>query len=112
MKKMPLLFTSIGVTFCRTAFLGAVLVLLQPCAIASGVFEPTGSLDTARDLHTATLLPDDTVLVAGGEQSSDVGFTVLASAEIYNPARGGWTPTGSLKVARFRHTATLLPNGK
>ena len=75
---------------------------------ASGTWTATGSLATARDFHTATLLPNGKVLVAGGY--SDGGY--LASAELYDPASGTWTATGSLATARCVHTATLLPNGK
>ena len=90
-------------------FLGAGLVLVQPCAGASGVFEDTGSLGTARERFTATLLPNGKVLVAGGLDNTG---TPLASAELYDPASGTWTPTGSLGTARDRHGAILLPNGK
>ena len=48
------------------------------------------------------------VLVAGG---ADSGGHVSASAELYDPASGTWTATGSLNTARYFHTATLLPNG-
>jgi N-acetylneuraminic acid mutarotase len=65
-------------------------------------------LITARYDHTATLLTNGQVLVAGGNGSS--GY--LSSAELYNPASGTWTNTGSLITARQQHTATLLPNGK
>ena len=75
---------------------------------ASGTWTATGSLATARADHTATLLPNGKVLVAGGYCSG--GY--LASAELYDPASGTWTATGSLATARIRHTATLLPNGK
>ncbi len=90
-------------------FLGAGLVLVQPCAGAPVVFSNTGSLGAARYDHTATLLPSGKVLVAGGVGSSG---NELASAELYDPASGTWTATGSLGGARFYHTATLLPNGK
>ena len=76
---------------------------------ASGTWTVTGSLNTARYSHTATLLRNGMVLVAGGFDSSLTG--VSASAELYDPASGTWTPTGSLNTARVLHTATLLPNG-
>ena len=83
-------------------------MLVQPCAGQSGTWTATGSLATARFRHTATLLPNGKVLVAGGY---DIG-SYLASAELYDPASGTWTATGSLATARYAHTATLLPNGK
>src|SRR5208337_4930807 len=68
----------------------------------------TGSLNDAPYEHTATLLPNGQVLVAGGFDNA--GLT--NSAELYNPATGTWTLTGSLNTARSQHTATLLPNGQ
>ena len=50
------------------------------------------------------------MLVAGGINTDDFG--ALSSAELYDPASGTWTATGSLVTARDNHTATLLPNGK
>src|SRR6266513_4018883 len=70
--------------------LGAGLALIQPCAGQSGTWTATGRLGTARTLHTATLLPNGKVLVAGGNNGS-----ALASAELYDPATGTWTATGS-----------------
>ena len=74
----------------------------------SGTWSATGSLGTARLSHTATLLPNGQVLVVGG----GYGSTVLASAELYDPASGTWMTTGSLVTRRTEHLATLLLNGK
>jgi hypothetical protein len=75
----------------------------------SGTFAFTGSLNTARYGHTATLLANGEVLVTGG---LGVNFTYLASAELYDPTKGKWTITGSMSVSRLAFTATLLPNGE
>jgi Kelch motif/Galactose oxidase, central domain len=75
---------------------------------APGRWKVTGSMVTARDQHTATLLRNRQVLVAGGFN----GTAVLASAELYDPATGMWTATGSMTSGRELHTATLLPNGQ
>jgi len=69
----------------------------------------SASMTTARNDHTATLLPDGKVLIAGGSDSN--GFS-LATAELYDAASGTFTPTGSMTSARQGHTATLLPNGR
>ena len=70
-------------------------------------FTNTGAMTTARSGHTATLLPNGKVLVAGGG-----GVSSASSAELYDPATGMWTATGSMATYREYHTATLLPNGK
>ena len=70
--------------------LGAGLVLVQPCVGAPFSFEVTGSLAYARSLHTATLLPNGTVLATGGYNSDNP-----TNAELYDPASGTWTGTGS-----------------
>jgi hypothetical protein len=75
---------------------------------SAGSWTATGSLNTARYEHTATLLANGKVLVAGGSDSSGNAST---SAELYDPATGTWTATGSLNTERTEHTATLLPDG-
>ena len=80
-------------------------------AQSPGTFTRTGNLSTARQLHTATLLTNREVLITGGS-SVPRPFSVWASAELYDPATGTFTPTGSMTASRFSHTATLLPNGK
>jgi hypothetical protein len=71
----------------------------------------TGSLTGSRESHTATLLLNGKVLVAGGFDAS-VGGGTVATCELYDPATGTWTGTGSLNEGRYLHTATLLPSGK
>jgi Bacterial Ig-like domain (group 2)/Galactose oxidase, central domain len=75
--------------------------------IGSAGFVLTGSMTAARDEHTATLLNNGNVLVAGGFNST----TAIASAELYDPATGSFTVTGSMTAARVGYTATLLNNG-
>ena len=75
---------------------------------ATGTFTPTGSLNAARSAHTATLLSNGMVLMAGGQNPP---FNSLDSTELYNPATGTFTVAGSLSTARYYHTATLLSNG-
>jgi hypothetical protein len=75
----------------------------------SGMWSTTGTLAFLRSDHTAMLLPNGTVLVAGGEQLNYVH--PIPGAEIYDPVSATWSPAGTLSTPRFAHTATLLPNG-
>jgi hypothetical protein len=70
---------------------------------ATGTFTVTGTMTVKRTSHTATLLKDGRVLVAGGSG---------ASAELYDPATGKFAATGSMSTGRSNHTATLLNDGK
>ena len=66
------------------------------------------ALIVARNLHTATLLPNGKVLVVGGRD----GRTGLASAELYDRTTNAWSPAGTLATPRFRHSAVLLSGGR
>jgi WD40 repeat protein len=77
---------------------------------ASGAWTLAGSLATRRFGHSATLLPNGKVLVAGGNDWFHAG--PLSSAELYDPASESWTATGSLAYPRSRPRATLLPSAK
>jgi hypothetical protein len=61
-------------------------------------------MTTARVRHTATLLPNGKVLIAGGSPQP--------SAELYDPASGTFSATRDMTAARSLHVATLLNNGK
>src|SRR2546426_942401 len=70
---------------------------------------PIADLNQPRAEHTATLLASGTVLIAGGRDAAD---QPLASAEIYDPATGGYTLLASpLPAPVWGHTATRLDDG-
>jgi N-acetylneuraminic acid mutarotase len=77
---------------------------------ATEAWSSTGNLSSARGNHTATLLPNGKVLVAGG--ADNTCCSAFNSAELYDPATGTWSSTGNLNTTRTEHTATLLSNGK
>ena len=80
---------------------------------STSAFSNTGNLNTPRSSHTATLLNDGTVLIAGGEAYVNGVPELFASAEIYNPTSGAFTTTtGSMNVASYGHSATLLSSGQ
>ena len=86
---------------------------------SNGTWALTGPMSVARSGQTATLLPDGDVLVAGGgcngqAYGCDAGsfLSTLKSAELYDPATGTWSATGSMHEGRQFFTATLLPDGK
>lgn len=80
---------------------------------ATGTFSTTGSMNEARADARAVLLPDGRVLIAGGDRGSNIMDAMfLGSAEIYDPATGKFTPTGSMKDKRTLFCAMLLADGK
>lgn len=76
---------------------------------AIGTWSATGSLTTGgRALHSATRLPDGTILITGGWN----GSAALSTAEVYNPAAGTFSATGSMTTARAAHRFTMLFDGR
>src|SRR4051794_23454670 len=82
--------------------------LLGLAPARAALWSTVNPMGAFRDNHTATLLPNGKVLVAGGQRDGNE----TPGAELFDPATGAWTNTGSMLVARVYHTATLLPNGK
>jgi hypothetical protein len=100
----------------------------QPTSAATGVaptvgstpvelWVPVGSLAEARQSHTATLLPDGRVLVAGGRQAyvtndGSRADRTLDSVELFDPSTRAWSPGPSLQHARMDHAALALADGR
>lgn len=78
----------------------------------AGTWKSAAQMGTPRLGHTATLLPDGRVLVAGGSTIENANAQgALSSAELYDPSSDSWADTGAMAVAHNFHTATALENG-
>ena len=103
---LSLVIATIGSALADTPETNVVL------ALPPGTWDQTGNMNVSRSRHTAILLPDGAVLVAGGLTGSLGDIVTTASAEIYDPNTGTWSLTSSMSAPRSRFTATLLPSGK
>lgn len=100
-------YTATGVFAETTNYFG---VSGGPVSIKIDGFVTTGSMATARSFHTATLLPNGKVLIAGGSNASGGS---LSNAEVYDPTTGTFSPAnGGMPNKATGHTATLMNNGK
>lgn len=108
---LPVLFwiSSSGCSLAKFPALKIGGSSLNAGKVAAGRVAQGRNMTTARAVHTATLLPNGKVLIAGGMERNRVFF---ASAELYDPVAELYAPTGSMTTKRASHTATLLRNGK
>src|SRR5258707_1061800 len=97
-------------TFAKSSLLyiaALFLALVAAQNVPAAPWVNTVGLNLARNSHTATLLPNGQVLVAGG-----FGTSTLATAQLYDFSSDSWLPAGVMNFPRLVHTSTLLPNGK
>jgi len=79
----------------------------------TGTFSPASSPNFARAEHTATLLQNGKVLIAGGQlEIPPPPVRAATSVELYDPIAGTFTLAGNMNAPRSNHTATLLNDGR
>jgi hypothetical protein len=84
----------------------SVVASLTPISVES---DSLGAMHHSRVYHSATLLPDGRVLVAGG---MDEGFNPLRTSEMFDPETNRWTEAGKMTESRTEHSAALLKDGR
>ena len=80
-----------------------------PGSSTAGSVTAGPSMLEPRSGHSATLLPDGKVLIAGGMRRNQDFYK---STELYDPAKGKFERAGDMTMARVGHAAVLLPSGK
>ena len=100
--------SSLSLASARIIYVVALALAASTLSFAaSGTWSSTGTMISARDGHTATILTNGKILAAGGTNNG----VALTSAELYNSAAGTWASTGSMNTARSHARAVLLSNG-
>jgi hypothetical protein len=78
----------------------------------ANTWQATGSMATSRALPAMVLLANGKVLVAGGASFTRPRWYKVSGAELYDPAKGAWSPTGSMSIGRYEYSLILLNNGR
>lgn len=105
----PLRFFLLALTATNLAVPVIAPRTVAPAASQVGSVSPAAPMLEPRSGHSATLLPDGRVLVAGGMRRNQDFYR---SAEVYDPATGKFQSTGEMSAARVGHAAVLLRSGK
>ncbi|WII70535.1 kelch repeat-containing protein [Bdellovibrio sp. 22V] len=108
----------------KVLFIGGAInnVITTACLATASLYDPStdtwssaASLTTGRCFHTATLLPDGRVMVAGGRTENSISLVTanyISSVEIYNPTTNTWASAASMTAQRANHSAIVLKSGK
>ena len=112
-------------TFNKRVFLSFSFAVLLPfisffhfCGLTTGqhgrMLSRINGMTEIRASHTATVLPDGTVLITGGFKKGPDGHSQIYSrtAELFDPKTESFSRTADMNVRRAGHTATLLPDGR
>ena len=75
-------------------------------------FTSTGSMGEPRESHIAVRLRDGRVLVAGGHRGRGAATAISRTAEIFDPAKGGFGASSAMAIRRHKHDAITLPDGR
>lgn len=106
-RRTILVLVAVALVGLIVASLVAGGILRRPAPPIPGFWTATGGMIHGHSYHTATLLPDGTVLVVGGGPDPQPD-----SAELYDPGTEAWIATGAMTAGRGGHTATLLLDGR
>src|SRR5207247_9362183 len=112
--------SAVLLTTCQVLVTGGTTVDFNGVTVASaelydpvtGSWTATGSMLLSRERHTANVLQNGQVLVAGGDFYDGVNFGVLSECELYDPILGTWSATASMSTSRFGARAALLRDGR
>src|SRR5580700_9263306 len=107
----PFLIASITISFAiaAVAFHPPAPKVEISAGSSAGSLMPASPMLEPRSAHSATLLPNGKVLIAGGMRRNQDFYK---SAELYDPATGKFQSTGEMNTRRVGHIAVLLGSGK